>query len=68
MSEWISVEDALPEECGRYLCYLTEQTSLGQSGFWWNCSYNSYDKRWGGEGLYGGETVTHWMHPPDTPK
>lgn len=68
MSECISTKEMLPNECGRYLFYLTEKNSLGKSGFWWNCSYNSYEERWYGEGLNGGEVATHWMTLPEPPK
>ena len=36
-----------PLESGRYWCYCEEQNDLGVSNFQMNCSFNSYENRWG---------------------
>lgn len=60
--KWISVEDELPEEIGRYWCYLEEQNDLGKSHYQWNCGFNgdvfSPDV---------GSKVTHWQPLPTPP-
>lgn len=61
---WIPVSEQLPEECGRYWCYVEEQTDLGKSHYQWNCSWNG--ERWWVEGEDGG-IVTHWMPLPAAP-
>lgn len=65
--EWISVDDELPEEGGRYWCYVEEINSLGVSHYQWNCAYNEVEQRWSDGAMKCGDTVTHWMplpHPP----
>ena len=62
---WIPVSEQLPEECGRYWCYVEEQTDLGKSHYQWNCSWNG--ERWWVEGEDGG-IVTHWMPLPAAPQ
>lgn len=62
---WIPVSEQLPEECGRYWCYVEEQTDLGKSHYQWNCSWNG--ERWLVEGEDGG-IVTHWMPLPAAPQ
>ncbi|EAA7887203.1 DUF551 domain-containing protein [Salmonella enterica subsp. enterica] len=62
---WIPVSERMPEESGRYWCYVEEQNSLGKSHFQWNCSWNG--ERWWIEGGDGG-TVTHWMPLPAAPQ
>lgn len=62
---WISVSERLPEEGGRYWCYVEEQTDLGKSHYQWNCSWNG--ERWWVEGEDGG-IVTHWMPLPAAPQ
>lgn len=62
---WIPVSEKLPEESGRYWCYVEEQTDLGKSHYQWNCSWNG--ERWWVEGEDGG-IVTHWMPLPVAPK
>ena len=63
-AEWISVNDSLPAEGGRYWCYVVEQTDLGKSAYQWNCYYSETEQRFNHhEGL-----VTHWrelMPPPE---
>lgn len=61
---WISVSERLPEEGGRYWCYVEEQNSLGKSHYQWNCSWNG--EIWGGAMMYG--RVTHWMPMPAAPQ
>ncbi|MDN3810027.1 DUF551 domain-containing protein [Klebsiella aerogenes] len=61
---WIPVSERLPEEGGRYWCYVEEQNSLGKSHYQWNCSWNG--EIWGGAMMYG--RVTHWMPLPNPPR
>lgn len=60
---WIPCSERMPEEIGRYWCYVEEQNSLGKSHYQWNCSWNGDE--WGGEALSG--RVTHWMPLPAAP-
>ena len=60
---WIACADRMPEEGGRYWCYVEEQNSLGKSHYQWNCSWNGDE--WSGEALSG--RVTHWMPLPSPP-
>ncbi|MGR7394082.1 dATP/dGTP pyrophosphohydrolase domain-containing protein [Klebsiella aerogenes] len=62
--KWIPVSERLPEEGGRYWCYVEEQNSLGKSHYQWNCSWNG--EIWGGAMMYG--RVTHWMPLPAAPQ
>ena len=55
---WIPCSERVPEEIGRYWCYVEEQNSLGKSHYQWNCSWNG--DRWWVESENGGR-VTHWM-------
>ncbi len=55
---WIPVSERLPEDSGRYWCYVEEQNDLGKSHYQWNCSWNG--DRWWVESE-GGGIVTHWM-------
>lgn len=66
-NDWISVEDRLPEESGRYWCYIKELTDLGFSHFQWNCAYNANEKRFSDSTLTNGENVTHWQPLPAPP-
>lgn len=66
--KWISVEDELPKESGRYWCYVEHQTDLGLSHFQWNCSYNEISKTFSDRYLTDGERVTHWQPLPKAPK
>ncbi|MDM3181993.1 DUF551 domain-containing protein [Citrobacter sp. Cf098] len=61
---WIPCSERMPEEIGRYWCYVEEQNSLGKSHYQWNCSWNG--ELWGGEMMYG--RVTHWMPLQEPPK
>lgn len=58
--KWIPVSERLPEEGGRYWCYVEEQNSLGKSHYQWNCSWNG--DVWSDNALTG--RVTHWMPLP----
>lgn len=64
VSGWIPVSERLPEEGGRYWCYVEEQNSLGKSHYQWNCSWNK--GAWSDKALTG--RVTHWMPLPDAPQ
>ena len=54
---WINCSERMPEEGGRYWCYVEEQNSLGKSHYQWNCSWNGDE--WSDASLSG--RVTHWM-------
>ena len=62
MSEWISVEDRLPDDTGRYWCYVTEHGELGKSSYQWNIAYNVYAE------MFEEVGVTHWQPLPEPPK
>ena len=62
---WIPCSERMPEEIGRYWCYVEEQNCLGKSHYQWNCSWNG--DRWWVESENGGR-VTHWMPLPNQPK
>jgi hypothetical protein len=68
IDDWISVDDQLPTESGRYWCYIQELTDLGFSYFQWNCAYNANERRFSDSTLTNGENVTHWRKLPDPPK
>ncbi|MGY9986484.1 DUF551 domain-containing protein [Citrobacter freundii] len=61
---WVSVSERMPEESGRYWCYVEEQNSLGKSHYQWNCSWNG--EAWSDKALSG--RVTHWMPLPAAPQ
>ncbi len=63
--KWIPVSERLPEDSGRYWCYVEEQNDLGKSHYQWNCSWNG--DRWWVE-TEGGGIVTHWMPLPAAPQ
>lgn len=63
--KWIPVSEQLPEDSGRYWCYVEEQNDLGKSHYQWNCSWNG--DRWWVESE-GGGIVTHWMPLPAAPQ
>lgn len=65
VQEWIPCSERMPDEIGRYWCYVEEQNSLGKSHYQWNCSWNG--DRWWVESDNGGR-VTHWMPLPNPPK
>ncbi|MGU6597861.1 DUF551 domain-containing protein [Salmonella enterica] len=61
---WIPARERVPEESGRYWCYVEEQNSLGKSHYQWNCSWNG--EAWSDKALSG--RVTHWMPLPAAPQ
>lgn len=61
---WIKCSERIPEEGGRYWCYVEEQNSLGKSHYQWNCSWNG--DGWSDKALTG--RVTHWMPLPAAPE
>lgn len=65
MDNWISIEDKLPKEGGRYWCYVEYINDLGKSNFQWNCSFDPNTK------LFSDNlermNVTHWMLLPSPP-
>ena len=63
--KWIPVSERMPEDSGRYWCYVEEQNDLGKSHYQWNCSWNG--DRWWVESE-GGGIVTHWQPLPEPPK
>ncbi|HBR6875106.1 DUF551 domain-containing protein [Klebsiella pneumoniae] len=63
--KWIPVSERLPEDSGRYWCYVEEQNDPGKSHYQWNCSWNG--DRWWVESE-GGGIVTHWMPLPAAPQ
>lgn len=63
--KWIPVRERMPEDSGRYWCYVEEQNDLGKSHYQWNCSWNG--DRWWVESE-GGGIVTHWMQLPAAPQ
>ncbi|EMM7402800.1 DUF551 domain-containing protein [Enterobacter hormaechei] len=62
---WVACSERMPEESGRYWCYVEEQNDLGKSHYQWNCAWNG--KRWWVEHEDGGR-VTHWMPLPAAPQ
>ena len=62
---WVKVSDGLPEEAGRYLCWVTEQNDLGKSGFVWNCCFHIHEESWSDN--LKEMRVTHWMPLPQKP-
>jgi len=61
---WVACSERMPEESGRYWCYIEEQNDLGKSHYQWNCSWNG--ERWWVESENGGR-VTHWQPLPSPP-
>lgn len=64
--DWISIDDQLPTEGGRYWCYVEEVNSLGVSHFQWNCFYHEKEKRWSDN--FVSFNVKHWRPLPEPPK
>ncbi|MBT0520909.1 DUF551 domain-containing protein [Morganella morganii] len=62
--KWIKCSEKMPEESGRYLCYVEEVNCLGKSHYQWNCSWNGECFR--DDALSG--RVTHWMPLPQPPE
>ena len=63
--EWISVEERLPQESGRYWCYVLHFGELGRSSEQVNCSYS---ERHGFTEKLNPMNVTHWMPLPKRPQ
>lgn len=66
--EWISVDERLPTEGGRYWCYVEEITDLGRGYFQWNCAFNQNGRLFTDKSLCNGERITHWRPLPEPPK
>ena len=62
--DWISSQERLPTESGRYLGVICELTDLSFSYYVWNVYYDVEDNRWSSE--YGSR-ITHWMQLPELP-
>lgn len=61
MSEWICVEDGLPDAPYEVLC-------LTSSGAYWICVFCSTNKIWlKNMDLTRMHTITHWMPLPEPP-
>lgn len=63
---WISVEERLPSEGGRYLVWAVEIYDLGKSCFVWNCYFDDRNNQW--RDSHKVFNVTHWMPLPSPPK
>ena len=59
---WIPVSERMPEESGRYWCYVEEQNDLGKSHYQWNCSWNG--DRWWVESENGGKVTMPLQKTP----
>lgn len=63
---WISVQDRLPEERGRYLCWFGKNTLCV------GADIATYLPEWHGFGILETDTVlqniTHWMPLPEPPE
>lgn len=78
MTEWISVEDRLPDEDGKYLCCRSNKY-IGIYSFTQNLrkvdkydfagknrkGWYDYDSEWGYCEIH---SITHWMPLPELPK
>ena len=62
---WISVDEQLPSESGRYWCYVEYQSDLAKSSYQWNCFFGVVEKVFHVDGCGG--RVTHWMPLPEPP-
>ena len=64
-SEWISVEDRLPQVIGKYICCVKNK-----DGNTWTITadYSPEMKTWFGQFGEVRNTVTHWMPLPEPPK
>lgn len=60
VSKWISVNEALPEDCTEVLIYDKE---CGIIMGW----YNEKDKVWSADFVSDLETVSHWQPLPEPP-
>lgn len=77
MSEWISIEERLPEQSGEILCYadgqifnayyddaIDDDFQIGR----WNQYFNPDTLGWEGDYWEAYDAVTHWMPLPEAPK
>ena len=64
--EWISVDERLPEENGRYLVYVSIRHLVFEGLTM--VVIVGYNKTNGFDVVIGEETVTHWMPLPEPPK
>ena len=69
-SEWISVEERLPEDEKEVLCYYGFDRGDGDLGMMFTgvLSYFCFDPSPHWQHAYIGLTVTHWMPLPEPPK
>ena len=63
-SDWISVEDKLPEEEGRYAVLYDQLPAI--KGRLWIGDWYPREKEWGNE--IGGTIITHWQSLPEPPE
>lgn len=66
---WNSVEERLPQEGGRYWCYVKELNDGGWFSYYqWNCAYDTNARTFSDDALTG--NVTHWTNllPPPRDK
>ncbi len=66
-TEWISVDERLPEESGYFLVYISRESE----GFRVNAYYYCEDEMWeNGDTMASSEYfgITHWMPLPEPPK
>lgn len=75
MSEWISVEDKMPEAYGVYIVYVKDENSPYGEGIWYEnivtlAEYAFDEWTWDEHGNEYDITdiVTHWMPLPDPPR
>lgn len=59
MSEWISVEERLPDEQVKVICYFSEKSKV-------ETSWHVISLGFMFEGIFG--KVSHWMPLPEPPK
>lgn len=64
--EWISVEEHLPKDSGRYWCYVEDVNCLSRSYFQWNCAFCDTTKAW--TDRTKSMVVTHWIPLPTPPQ
>lgn len=74
MSEWISVEDRLPELPGKNVVYETVSLLVTDGRFVGICDYqwgNGAGTPWSAWSNYGdipAEFISHWMPKPEPPQ
>ena len=71
MTDWISVEDRLPDPLHRdVIMYISSEREIvigwkGAGRGWMSQMFE--DEFYGGRGGYGDDEVSHWMPLPDPP-